>query len=136
LRNLTWTGIQPQTNIAIGFFTSTGSGVGGDLGINQQFTVNTTAGDITANMGAININVAYSASTRYALQGVLNGSSSSVTLNGSTTSGGSGIGTFTNLQVGRQFDGNVMMMGVWPIAFSGGQVTAMNTLMRSYCGGF
>jgi hypothetical protein len=138
LRNLSFSSGTAATDIVIVRSTSTGSGFGGDLGLSTLVTVNAVPGDIQVNPGLTQLNVAYTGSTRYAIQGIVNNvGTSSLTLNGSTTSGGTGTSTAGNsLQVGRQFDGDVMMMGLWPISFSAPQLSGMNTLLRSYCGGF
>ncbi len=78
----------------------------------------------------------------HALQAVGNGASSSGTTDGSTTAISAATTAFASAGVirvfndggGDQMDGPAVEMGIWPTAFSGGNLAAMNTNIHSYWG--
>jgi hypothetical protein len=125
---------QPFTGVAI-INLSTTTGTGGDLTWSQNMTANTVTGNFTVNPGTP-LNAAFTTGTRYAFIGVANGTSSSININGPQTTGGAGAGGQSGGELGRSFDADIMIGAGWNIAFSGGQITSMNTKLRSYCGGF
>jgi hypothetical protein len=108
---------------------------------NLEFSFNTTpalrvktSGNLPSGTTPIN--------TFYSLQGVFNGASSVVTVNGTDTTGtigGNGISGAHVLQMGNDdfgeaLPGAIVEQGVWPIAFSSGQRTSMSSNQRAFWG--
>lgn len=78
----------------------------------------------------------------HAFQDIFNGASSSITVDGSTTGSlDAGTNAFSSSSVsfggdtlGDNMSGNGLEYGIWPVAFSGGQLSSMNSNMRNYWG--
>lgn len=77
----------------------------------------------------------------HALQGVCNGSSSDVNVDGSVNTGNPGsagcdaaIYVFVNASSAQRFDGSFVEAGIWGVAFSGANSTAMSTQQHAYWG--
>ncbi len=114
------------------FYASTNGSVyaGLSTSANQFEAYAGSPGDVTANDSAM-----------HAIQVVYNDASSTINIDGSSTAeilGPSGIATGHTLcrfgSDGDYLTGNLWEVGLWPVAFSGGQISAMNSNQHSYWG--
>ncbi len=77
----------------------------------------------------------------HAMQGIVNGGSSTLYIDGSATNGNAGAAADTNIvNIGDCFPntcgltGNITEVGIWGAAFTGGQQSSMNSNQHSYWG--
>jgi hypothetical protein len=105
--------------------------VGG--GISSANTMNINAGT-NLTKGSI-ANGAF-----HAMQNVFNSTTSSISADGSTTTGNAGTGApgsnpdFCQSSLGNSWDGSVTEVGWWSGAFSGANITAMNSNQHAFWG--
>jgi hypothetical protein len=137
---------QPLTLSAIAERTANFTSVQGVIGPGNaagkpllEFAV--TANTITAYAGSL-ISAIGADSAFHTIIGVLNGASpaSSITIDGTTTSGSSGAATLANtlsvgsLQSANYLSGSFCEGGIWPIAFSSTQIANLTNNQNAYWG--
>jgi hypothetical protein len=131
---------QPFTISVVGFETTnvTGGLLTASGGIGTSFR-STPAIGVRATT---DFNVSIASSTWYAIQGIANGASSILYINGASNSGSAGTVGYAsgnNPQMGTDdfnefLNGNIVEGGIWGIGFSSGQQSSMNSNQRTYWG--
>lgn len=131
---------QPFTISVVGFQTSNVTG-----GLLTASGGNGTSFRSTPGVGlraTTDFNVSMANSTWYAIQGVANGASSVLYINGTSNSGSAGTSGYAsgnNPQFGNDdfsefLNGKMVEGGIWPSGFSGTQQSNMNSNQRTYWG--
>ncbi len=120
-------------------------------GIQQRFTVNTQGSSSlgsAANSYGINAGSTLNRTTGvndaawHATQDIYQNTTSSINVDGATTSGTAGTGTAGSggsgvWEIGdltNKFGGFIPEVGLWPVKFAAGDITAMNSNQHSYWG--
>lgn len=134
---------QPFTDNAVGMRTGAFTalnGIFGDQSPNGSgIYFSSAANNVLIFAGTLSANVACSDNVAHTLIGVLNGSSSTLTVDGATTSGLSvGGDAYVGIKFGNignwQFTGNVSEGMRWGSALSGANITALAANQKAYWG--
>lgn len=119
-------------------FTTQSFGMSGDGPIGVFFTTSTNTVGTSAGS---TVSATAADSAFHAVNAVLNGASSSLGIDGATTAGtagtnstGTNVALFVNYGVGGFLTGNIVEFGLWPFAFSAGQIASMNANQHSVWG--
>lgn len=131
---------QPWTISAVaertGAFTSFGS-IYGDTS-NEQLMFTTSPNTVSV-FGGVLLPGAATDSAFHALQGIANGASSNLYIDGTANSGSAGTNAFvaTGATIGNGFNtltGNMTEVGIWPSAFSTSTATNLSSNQHTYWG--
>lgn len=134
---------QPFTDNAVGMRTGTFTalnGIFGDQSPNGSgIYFSSAANNVLIYAGTLSANVACSDNVAHTLIGVLNGSSSTLTVDGATTSGLSvGADAYVGIKFGNignwQFTGNASEGIRWGSTLSGANITALAANQKAYWG--
>lgn len=139
---------QAYTHVFVMNLTSIGSETRpfGAEAVSDVWLFERTGGNVMAlYAGSVSGTAAFTAGSWHSAQAVFNGAASSITVDGATTSGlnpGAGNISAERLIMGddrsgaafETITGYITEGGIWPIEFSGAQLTAMNSNQHTYWG--